>query len=606
MGDFSRETSLQPAMDPSEPAATGLPADASGRLPRRSPLPLRVRSDEELVRRLRLGDEDAFRVIHDRYRARLLAYTRHMLRGSRLDAEEALQDVFVRAHAALRGNAREVSLRAWLYRIAHNRCIDELRRPQPPSPESLALLQPPPEDPIVATIRRESLRRLVVDIGRLPEQQRAALLMRELGGMSYEEIAAALAITVGSVKATLTRARMSLTTAAEARGAACHEIRTQLAAAHERGVRFDGLVRRHLHDCDACRAYRRELQATARRLAALGPGALVAKLFGGATLLGGGAGAGAVTSLGGGASVGGGVLGIGTGQLAALAAAGAIGVGLGGIAALDAGSDPASQRRAAPSVATVAESARAVLATSAPYAQTEPRPRRPRTAQRRPRSGTAPGRPRARHAWATMHPSIRHRWLVRMQLARISGFHLVWRGGALEPVGLARAPRDPQARERWVGEATVTWLGSTVEGRRVVERMHHLPRGVTVALDPDGNWSFPIDMPGRSEAARDATGLAALIWLTSTPQGKRVYRQLRARARRHPSSAQPAPSPAATAPAPTPAATTTPPATTATTPAPPATTTQPATTATTPAPSTTQASPPPTTTTGTEAAPAAP
>src|SRR5262249_2553667 len=158
--------------------------------------------------------------------------------------------------------------------------------------------------------------------GRLPEQQRAALLMRELGGMSYDEIAAALTITVASVKSTLTRARMSLTTAAQARGAACQEIRMQLAAAHERGVRFDGLVRRHLPDADACRPYRRELQATARRLRALAPalgsGALLAKLLSGASLLGGGAGA--ATSLGGGATAGGGLLTLSGGQLAALVA----------------------------------------------------------------------------------------------------------------------------------------------------------------------------------------------------------------------------------------------------------------------------------------------
>jgi Sigma-70 region 2 len=131
-------------------ASRTLPGDG----PRRSPVPLRMRSDEELVRRFRAGDEDAFRVIHDRYRARLFAFARQMLRGSPQDAEEALQDVFVRAHAALRTDARDVSLRAWLYRIAHNRCIDELRRPAPPSPESLALLHPPPEDPIAATLRR--------------------------------------------------------------------------------------------------------------------------------------------------------------------------------------------------------------------------------------------------------------------------------------------------------------------------------------------------------------------------------------------------------------------------------------------------------------------
>jgi RNA polymerase sigma factor (sigma-70 family) len=588
--------SLQAAMDVrEEPASTGPPTGGA----RRSPVPLRMRSDEELVRRFRAGHEDAFRVIHDRYRARLFAYARQMLRGSPQDAEEALQDVFMRAHAALRTDVRDISLRAWLYRIAHNRCIDELRRPEPPSLEALALLHPPPEDPIAATLRRESLRRLVTDIGRLPEQQRAALLMRELGGMSYEEVAAALMITVASVKSTLTRARMSLTTAAQARGAACQEIRTQLAAAHERGVRFDGLVRRHLHDCDACRAYRRELQATSRRLAALapalGPGTLLAKLLGGASLLGGG-GVGAA-SLGGGATTagsagaGGGLLGVTTGQLAAIAAAGAIGVG-GGIVALEARSDPTPRPHSARPVAralTVARPTGALLA-SAPHAQTAPKPRRPQTAPRHPRSERAAGRVRAQPAWATpRYPTLRR------QLARIRGFHLVWRDGALEPVGLARAPRDPQARAQWIDAAMVNWLVSSVEGRRIVERMQRLPRGVVIMLEPDGTWAQRTDLPGRSEAARTATGFAAGMWLTMTPKGKRVYRRLRARARRRAANAQPPPT-----------------ATTPAAPAPPATTTAPAplpaTTPTEPAPAVTtpQHEPPPATTTEPTPAPVVP
>jgi len=131
---------------------------------------LRLRSDEQLVALFRRGNEDAFRVIHDRYRARLFAYARQMLPGSRHDAEDALQDVFVRAHRALRESDREISLRAWLYRVAHNRCVDELRRPVAPSPEVLERLQPPSLDPLAEAERREDLRRLVLDIRRLPGQ----------------------------------------------------------------------------------------------------------------------------------------------------------------------------------------------------------------------------------------------------------------------------------------------------------------------------------------------------------------------------------------------------------------------------------------------------
>ncbi len=273
---------------------------------------LRLRSDEQLVRLFRSGNEDAFRVIHDRYRARLFAYARQMLGGSRQDAEDALQDVFVRAYGALRASDRDVSLRAWLYRVAHNRCIDELRRPAPPPPETFELIRPPACDPTVATEQRESLRRLVEDVGRLPEQQRSALLMRELSGMSYDDLAVALDVTVPAIKSLLVRARIGLAQAAEARDTACVEIREALADSHERGVRATGLARRHLQDCDGCRAYRGELRATQKRFAALlpalGPGALLAQLLG---IGAGGAGTGAASggvAIGGGAAAAGGVV----------------------------------------------------------------------------------------------------------------------------------------------------------------------------------------------------------------------------------------------------------------------------------------------------------
>src|SRR5204862_7378585 len=129
---------------------------------------LRLRSDEQLVALFRAGHDDAFRVIHDRYRQRLFAYTRQML-PLRQDAEDALQDVFVRAYGGLRANHRELALRAWLYRIAHNRCIDELRRPAPPLPEVMELVRPPDTDPIATAEHRESRRRPIADVRRPPD-----------------------------------------------------------------------------------------------------------------------------------------------------------------------------------------------------------------------------------------------------------------------------------------------------------------------------------------------------------------------------------------------------------------------------------------------------
>ena len=104
-------------------------------------------------------------------------------------------------------------LRAWLYRIAHNRCIDELRRPRPLPSELAADAQPAfggrarRGEPAAVAERSAALARLVADVHTLPSQQRSALLMRELQGLSYEELAGALGVTVPAVKSLLLRAR---------------------------------------------------------------------------------------------------------------------------------------------------------------------------------------------------------------------------------------------------------------------------------------------------------------------------------------------------------------------------------------------------------------
>lgn len=269
---------------------------------------LRLRSDEQLVALFRAGDESAFQTIHDRYRQRLFAYTRQMLGGSRQDAEDALQDVFLRAYGALRADERPISLRAWLYRVAHNRCIDQLRRPTPPPAEVFELSRRPLHDPIEEAERRDDLRRLVNDVRGLPSQQRSALLMREMDGLSYAELADALDVTVPAVKSLLVRARIGLVEASEARDAACVEIRESLALSHGRGVRASGLARRHMRECCECRGYRDQLKAVRAGMAALSPAPLFGPLASVGQLLGWG-GAGTSAAAGGGiALVGGGAV----------------------------------------------------------------------------------------------------------------------------------------------------------------------------------------------------------------------------------------------------------------------------------------------------------
>ena len=267
---------------------------------------LKLRSDEQLVSLFRQGHEEPFRVLHDRYRARLLAYTRQMLGGSRSDAEDALQDVFLRAYSALRADDRPVTVKAWLYRVAHNRCIDHLRRPTPAPADVFDLSRTPIPDPSAETERRDDLRRLIADVQRLPEQQRSALLMREMEGLSYADLAVALDVTVPAVKSLLVRARVGLVEEAEARDTACCEIREDLTLSAGRGVRASAKARRHMRECDGCRAYRTDLRAVQAGVRSLVPGpgplGLVAKVLG----LGGGGAAAGSGAVSGGAMLGGG------------------------------------------------------------------------------------------------------------------------------------------------------------------------------------------------------------------------------------------------------------------------------------------------------------
>jgi RNA polymerase sigma factor (sigma-70 family) len=278
---------------------------------------LRMRSDEQLVTLFRNGHDEAFRVIHDRYHQRLFAYTRQML-PIQMDAEDALQDVFLRVYTSLRASDRSVArLRPWLYRAAHNRCIDELRRPPLPPPEVMAEIRSPIHDPVVQFDERESLKRVLEDIRRLPPQQRSALLLRELAGAHYADIAVALEISVSAVKSLLVRARMSLASSLGARDTACSTIREELTLAYDRGAHPNATAKRHIRDCAGCRDFRRELRGTSRQLAglvpALGPLGILAKALG----LGG---AGSGASAGGGGAAGGGAAVVGGGGALAASA----------------------------------------------------------------------------------------------------------------------------------------------------------------------------------------------------------------------------------------------------------------------------------------------
>jgi RNA polymerase sigma factor (sigma-70 family) len=280
---------------------------------------------------VRGGNPGAFETIVDRYQGRLLGFCRQML-GSTEDAEDVLQEVFVNAYKAMLRDEREINLRPWLYRIARNRSLNHLRKPTADAQESMDMVPAVEASSTAERVHnREEFRQLLVDVKKLPETQRSALLLREMDALSYEEIAAAMDTTVPSVKSLLVRARISLAEASQARLLTCGEVRVELSEAAEGLRKVSGPVRRHVRECDECSDFRSQVRSNEKALAALFPvgglfalkGFIASKLGLGGAGSAGTAGAGAAA---GGAAGAGAVGGVG----AAISGSGAAG-GLGAI-----------------------------------------------------------------------------------------------------------------------------------------------------------------------------------------------------------------------------------------------------------------------------------
>ena len=249
----------------------------------------RFASDEHLVDRVRAGSPAAFEALFDRHHRPLLAFCRHML-GSAADAEDAVQHTFMAAYADLMRSDKPIALRPWLYSIARHRCVSMLRARRERPVAELPELE---VDHLAAAVdTREELRATLVDIAHLPEDQRAALILAELGDASHAEIAQVLGCRQEKVKALVYQARSSLTTGRTARDTPCAEIREQLAAGGLAIRRT--FLRQHVRDCAGCREFGEHLRVQRRRLRILLP---VAPSFGlkravlGAVLSSGGSGA---------------------------------------------------------------------------------------------------------------------------------------------------------------------------------------------------------------------------------------------------------------------------------------------------------------------------
>lgn len=379
------------------------------RVPRRL---LRLASDERLVDALRGGSEAAFEVIYTRHHRGVLSFCRHML-GSVEEAEDAVQHTFLAAYRDLARSRKPIRLRPWLYTIARNRCLTVLRArrdrvDEPPEPTTEHLAS--------EVERRDDLRALLGDLSELPPDQRAALVLAELGDMAHDDIGAVLGCPRERVKALVFQARSSLIASRTARETPCEEIRQQLANLRGGSLRRNTL-RRHLRECAGCREFRDQVLEQRSALALILPVAPTLGLK--ATVLGA---AGVTAAAGGGAA-----------SVVATTAVALCVVG-GGTAAVDIARDDDGSRPAA----RESRSVRAVPAAAAP--------RTPRVAP--PEAATpvviAPRQPKARRG---ARPADRDRPGRRRSAQRRRN-----RGAAVAPLAVSGGPEAASVAR---GPATV-------------------------------------------------------------------------------------------------------------------------------------------------------
>jgi RNA polymerase sigma factor (sigma-70 family) len=167
---------------------------------------LRTQPDRRLVKLVREGYESAFEEIVRRYRKPLDRFAAAIVGGH---SEDVTQDAFSKALLALRGSEAEIELRPWLYRIVRNTALNDLRD-RPPASEQLGEAIQGGQSAAVEAERREEISELMSRLRALPEPQRAAIVMRELEGLSHEEIAAALGVSGGAARQAIFRARATL------------------------------------------------------------------------------------------------------------------------------------------------------------------------------------------------------------------------------------------------------------------------------------------------------------------------------------------------------------------------------------------------------------
>ena len=227
-------------------------------------------TDHELVRAVRRGEDCPFEELFSRYRRRIRSYVSGILDDTDR-AEDITQEVFISVLRRLRDTERPIAFRPWVYQIAKNACIDELRRTrrrvevpfdQEQEFDQVADLLPRNPGPDAAVESKQQLEDLRGALRGVSELHHRILVLRELEGLSYDEIGARLGMSRPVVESTLFRARRRLAEEYEEliSGQRCERTRALIDGREAQtlrrlGVRERRRLARHLAHCQPCRRH---------------------------------------------------------------------------------------------------------------------------------------------------------------------------------------------------------------------------------------------------------------------------------------------------------------------------------------------------------------
>ena len=179
--------------------------------------------EHELVQKSKQGDVVAFEELIGDYQKKVLNLAFRML-GKSEDAEDAAQDIFIRVFRSMRNFNEESAFSTWLYKISTNVCLDILRKRKRQNAIGTVSIQQystedeeyelPIEDntptPYEKVQQNEAMRSLEKALTKLGEEQRMAIVMRDINGLSYEEIAKVMDCSLGTIKSRINRSRLAL------------------------------------------------------------------------------------------------------------------------------------------------------------------------------------------------------------------------------------------------------------------------------------------------------------------------------------------------------------------------------------------------------------